>query len=77
MSNLYNAEFHPVIEEFINGYVDDLLDATEKLAFEEVMACDAAIRELAMSAKAGKQLLIAYRKWQNNNAEGMKSGLSR
>lgn len=75
MSNLYNAEFHPVIEEFINDYVDEFLDATEMLAFEEVMAANDSIRELAMSAKMGKQLLNAYRKW-HNSSERMKSGLS-
>ncbi len=50
-------EYHPVIEDYITDYVDDNLDLVERDTFEEVLVHDDEMRELAFSAKEGKELL--------------------
>ena len=50
-------EYHPIIEEYIVDYVDEKLTATERGTFEEVLVSDNELRELAYSAKDGRQLM--------------------
>tara|TARA_R110000868_G_scaffold37111_5_gene131404 strand:- start:33894 stop:34139 length:246 start_codon:yes stop_codon:yes gene_type:complete len=57
MKNFTDKEFHPVIEEYITDYVDDILENGERAAFEEVLVHNDDLRELAFSAKEGKKLI--------------------
>ena len=56
-----DKEFHPVIEEFVNEYAEDRLTTIERDTFEEVLVTDDDIRELAFSAKDGKNLMDQLR----------------
>jgi succinate dehydrogenase flavin-adding protein (antitoxin of CptAB toxin-antitoxin module) len=54
-------ELHPVIEEFVNDYTEERLTTTERDTFEEVLVTDDQLRELAFSAKDGKNLMERLR----------------
>ncbi|MCH2451368.1 MAG: hypothetical protein MK198_14675 [Gracilimonas sp.] len=60
MHNLLDKEYHPVIEDFITDYVDDEMSSVERATFEEVLVHDDELRELAFSAKEGKNLLQRF-----------------
>ena len=55
--NFIEKEFHPIIEEYITGYMDEKLSSSERDAFEEVLASDEELRSLALSAKHGKKMM--------------------
>ena len=57
MTQLYDKEYHPVLEDFIVEYSDDTMTSVEREAFEEVLVYDDDLRELAHSAKEGRKLL--------------------
>ncbi|HCD53594.1 MAG TPA: hypothetical protein DEQ34_14195 [Balneolaceae bacterium] len=61
MKHRYEKEYHPIVEEFIADYVDNNLDKVERETFEEVLVHDDDIRELAFSAKEGKEYLELLR----------------
>lgn len=63
MKNFTDKEYHPVIEDFICNYAESTLDLAERDAFEEVLAGDEDLRELAFSAKEGKKLLDGFVKY--------------
>lgn len=65
MKSILDAEFHPVIEDFISEYVDGEMGAVERNAFEELMVFDDGIREFTFAARTGKQLLSRYRRSEN------------
>ncbi len=54
-------EVHPVIEEFVNDYTEERLTTIERDTFEEVLVSDDNLRELAFSAKDGKNLMERLR----------------
>lgn len=61
MKNFIDKEYHPIIEEYITDYVDDILVNGERAAFEEMLVHNDDLRELAFSAKEGKKLLQQLR----------------
>lgn len=61
MNNFLEKEYHPVIENYILGYVDKTLDLVEKETFEEVLVHDDDLRQLAFAAKEGKKLMEQFR----------------
>lgn len=61
MSRFLEKEYHPVIEDYIADYCEENLSLVEREAFEEVLVQDDELRELAYSARAGKQLLNIYK----------------
>ena len=65
MKSILDAEFHPVIEEFISQYVDDEMGAVEREAFEELLVTDDGIRDFAFAAKKGKAILQLCRKMKD------------
>lgn len=65
MKNLSDAEFHPVIEDFIADFVDGEMGAVEKKAFEELLVFDDSLREFVFAARNGKALLNRYRRSKN------------
>ena len=58
---LFDKEYHPVVEEYVVDYADDTLSTTERDAFVEVLAVDDDLRQLATSARDGRFLLDMLR----------------
>lgn len=61
MSSFIDKEYHPIIEDYIADYCEDTLYLVERDAFEEVLVYDDELRELAHSARAGRQLMEMYK----------------
>lgn len=57
MKNFIDKEYHPIIEEYITDYVDEALENGERAAFEEMLVHSDDLRELAFSAKEGRELI--------------------
>ncbi len=64
-------EVHPVIEEFLNDYTEERLTTIERDTFEEVLVSDDNLRELAFSAKDGKNLMERLRVMRSIKNETM------
>lgn len=61
MSHFNEKEYHPIIEDYIADYCEDTLNSVERDAFEEVLVHEDELRELAHSARAGRQLMEMYK----------------
>ena len=59
--DLFDKEFHPVIEGYLVDYADNTLSTTEREAFVEVLVVDDDLRQLAFSAKEGKLMMDMLR----------------